>query len=90
MLMPAKNIIHQTKPVSLPRLGDCAQQGAVGVQDIAVMNSDQYSARWTTWRDSSMFPTGLQAFELGNKMITQMDEHRGMVLFIPFQGYRHF
>ncbi len=75
----------------LPSLSGCAQQGAVGVQGCVATNGDQYSARWTTCRDKTMFPTGCRAqtSELENKMITQKDELRVEVLFIASRGYSH-
>ncbi len=51
--------------VSLLRLGGCAQQWAVGVRGSAASNGEQYSSRWTTWRDSTMFPTGLRPWSSG-------------------------
>ncbi len=55
----------------------------------AAKNGGQYSARWIVWRESTMFPTGLQATEVGNKMITNKEERRVEVLFIPVRGYTH-
>jgi hypothetical protein len=41
-------------------LGGSNQQGAVGVGGGVATSGNQYSARWTTWRDCTMFPTGCQ------------------------------
>jgi hypothetical protein len=57
----------QRGSVWLPSLSGCAQQGAVGVRGCVATNGNQYSACWTTWRDSTMFPTGCRPRSSGIK-----------------------
>jgi hypothetical protein len=52
------------------------------------LKSEQYSALWTTWRDSTMFPTGLQLQSLGINDNTK-DQRSVEVLIVPFRVFRH-
>ena len=45
----------------------CSTGGYIGVRSSALTNDDQYSARWTTCRDSNMFPTGCRPWSSGIK-----------------------